>query len=124
MGTWGRGSQWCNRLLWIIVILRSRFLFGESESEQRREVRTDEKARYVVDRGAHDGDDDVVLRGGVRGDHDNSGEWWRQHAERERERCSDRIVEPCGPPAARAERLSTVELKKGTKQLVPFFLCR
>src|SRR5215216_6030798 len=88
MGTWGRGSQWCNRLLWIIVILRSRFLFWESESEQRREVRTDEKAHYVVDRGAHDGDDDVVLRGGIRRSADNSVEWWRQHAERECERRS------------------------------------
>jgi len=38
MGTRGRGSQWCNRLLWIIVILRGRFLFWERESERGREV--------------------------------------------------------------------------------------
>ena len=26
LGTWGKVSQWCNRLLWTIVILRGRFL--------------------------------------------------------------------------------------------------
>src|SRR5215208_6707676 len=38
MGTWDRGSQWCNLLLWINVILRGRFLFWERESEKGREV--------------------------------------------------------------------------------------
>jgi hypothetical protein len=38
MGAWDRGSQWCNRLLWINVILRGRFLFWERESEKGREV--------------------------------------------------------------------------------------
>src|SRR5215203_7092264 len=34
MGTWGRGSQWCNRLLWIVVILRSRFfVWGKGKRE-------------------------------------------------------------------------------------------
>src|SRR5215213_5869001 len=36
MGTWDRGSQWCNRLLWIIVILRGRFFVvakGEREGK-------------------------------------------------------------------------------------------
>ena len=51
--------------LGIIAILRGRFLFWESEGEERREVRRDEKARYVVDRGAHDGAVDVVFWGGV-----------------------------------------------------------
>jgi hypothetical protein len=36
MGTWGIGSQWCNRLLWIIVILKGRLLFWERESERER----------------------------------------------------------------------------------------
>jgi hypothetical protein len=31
-----------------------------------KEVRSDEKAHYAVDRGAHDGSDDVRLWGGVR----------------------------------------------------------
>jgi hypothetical protein len=35
-------------------------LFWESESEKRREVRTDEKAHFVVDRGADVGVDDVA----------------------------------------------------------------
>jgi hypothetical protein len=38
MGTWGRGSQWCNRLLWIDMILRSRFFVWERDSEKGREV--------------------------------------------------------------------------------------
>jgi hypothetical protein len=38
MGTWDRGSQWCNQLLWINVILESRFLFGEREREKGMEV--------------------------------------------------------------------------------------
>ena len=33
-----------------------------------KEVRRDEKAHNVVDRGGGDGADDVGLRGGVRGD--------------------------------------------------------
>jgi len=40
-------------------------LFWESEGEERREVRRDEKARYVVDLGAHGGADDVVFWGSV-----------------------------------------------------------
>jgi hypothetical protein len=28
VGTWGRGSQWCNRLLWINGIHWGRFFFG------------------------------------------------------------------------------------------------
>jgi hypothetical protein len=34
MGTWDRGSQWCNRLLWIIVILRGRVFVVGKESEK------------------------------------------------------------------------------------------
>jgi hypothetical protein len=41
-------------------------LFWESESEKRREVRTDEKAHFVVDRGADVGAVDVVWGCGVR----------------------------------------------------------
>jgi hypothetical protein len=38
MGTWDKGSQWCNRLLWILVILKGRFLLGERESKTGKEV--------------------------------------------------------------------------------------
>ena len=41
-----------------------RFRFGE----KGKEVRTDEKAHYVVDRSADVGADDVVWERGVRGD--------------------------------------------------------
>ena len=41
-------------------------MFLESESEKRREVRRDEKAHFVVDRGARVGADDVVWRGRLR----------------------------------------------------------
>jgi hypothetical protein len=68
-----------------------------------KEVSSDEKAHIGAGDGAHDGAVDGALQCGVRGDHDDPDQRWRQHAERERERCSDRIVEPCGPPAARAE---------------------
>jgi hypothetical protein len=38
MGTWGKVSQWCNRLLWIAVILKGRFLLWERGSEKGKEV--------------------------------------------------------------------------------------
>ena len=34
MGTWGGVSQWCNRLLWIVAILRGWFWLGERESKK------------------------------------------------------------------------------------------
>src|SRR5215213_3393962 len=53
-------------MLGIIAILGGRFLFWEVESEKRREVRTDEKAHFFVDRGADVGADDVVRGRSVR----------------------------------------------------------
>src|SRR5215203_1254374 len=34
LGTWGIGSQWCNRLLWIVAILKRRFfVWGKGKRE-------------------------------------------------------------------------------------------
>jgi hypothetical protein len=53
MGTWDRGSQWCNRLLWIIVILRSRFVVvGRGDGEmgiEKRGSSTDLHLRIVIE---------------------------------------------------------------------------
>ena len=57
MGTWGKVSQWCNRLLRIIVILRGRFCFGKRSA--RREGL---------------GSVDVGLEGGARAIPDDSME--------------------------------------------------
>src|SRR5215203_3878972 len=53
MGTWDRGSQWCNRLLWIIVILRSRFVVvGRGDGEmgiEKRGSSTDLHLRTAIE---------------------------------------------------------------------------
>src|SRR5215218_7647017 len=54
MGTWGIGSQWCNRLPPMGEVGRFSFWI------KGKEVRRYEEASYVVGRGAHDGADDVV----------------------------------------------------------------
>jgi hypothetical protein len=52
MGTWGWGSQWCNRLRWIIVILSGRFLFWERERVGKGgELRGDRRSRFRSGRG-------------------------------------------------------------------------
>jgi hypothetical protein len=66
-------------------------------------VRTDEIAHYVVDRGADDGVVDVVLQCGVRRNHANERERWRQHTERQSKWCTHREQEPCRQGPTRAE---------------------
>jgi hypothetical protein len=43
MGTWGAGSQWCNRLLWINVIHWGRFFRWKKE----RKAKMSEQAQKV-----------------------------------------------------------------------------
>ena len=95
-----------------IVILRGRFfVFGKVRRGERREVRTDEKAHYVVDRGADVGADDVVWGCGVRQAGTNLR--WRpdRNSPRQLGAFAGRVVSPWGARLQRQRLLKRVLVK-------------